>query len=57
MTKKPDKQGPAKRGRPTSPKYEERVHIGASPRDVAKAIMRGPPKPKEQWRYLKDKDK
>ncbi len=55
MTK--ETKNPAPRGRPTSPKHEERVHIDASPRDVAKAIMRSPPKPKEQWRYLKGADK
>ena len=31
-----------KRGRPENPKYQEPVHIDASPKDVARAIMRKP---------------
>ena len=45
----------AKRGRPENPKYQETVRIDAPPEAVAKAIMRKPPKPESEWRYLKDK--
>ncbi len=50
-TAKPKKP---KRGRPENPKYQEAVHIDASPKDVARAIMRKPPKTQSDWRYLKD---
>ena len=43
-----------KRGRPENPKYQETVHIDASPKDVARAIMRKPLKTQSDWRYLKD---
>ena len=51
-TAKPKKP---KRGRPENPKYQETVHIDASPATVAKAIMKKPPKPESEWRYLKNK--
>ena len=51
-TAKPKKP---KRGRPENPKYQETVHIDAAPKDVAKSIMRKPPKPETEWRYLKNK--
>ena len=54
MATKPDRPKP-KRGRPENPKYQETVHIDAPPKDVAKAIMRKPPKPETEWRYLKNK--
>ena len=49
-TAKPSK---SKRGRPENPKYQENIRIDAPPRDVAKAIMKKPPKPESEWRYLK----
>ena len=52
-TAKPKKP---KRGRPESPKYQETVHIDAAPKDVARAIMRKPPKAESEWRYLKNAD-
>ena len=51
-TAKPKKP---KRDRPENPEYQEAVHIDASPKDVVRAIMREPPKPEPEWRYLKDK--
>ena len=45
----------SKRGRPENPKYQELVRIDATPEAVAKAIMKRPPKPEREWRYLKDK--
>ena len=51
-TEKPKK---LKRGRPENPKYQDPVHIDASPKDVARAIMRKSPKPEREWRYLKDR--
>ena len=53
MATKPDKPKP-KRGRPENPKYQETVHIDASPKDVTKAIMQKPPKPENEWRYLRN---
>ena len=50
-----DKPKKPRRGRPENPKYHETVHIDASPKDVARAIMRKPSKPETEWRYLKDK--
>ena len=48
------KENPKKpRGRAS--KYEGRIHIPASPEDVARSLFRGKPKPKEQWRYLKSR--
>ena len=44
-----------KRGRPENPKYQKTVHIDAPPKDVARTIMRKPPKPESEWRYLKNK--
>ena len=46
-----------KRGRPENPKYQEPVQIDATPKNVARAIMRKPPKPESQWRYLKNKSR
>ena len=46
---------PLKRGRPPGGKYEEAVHIDASPSDVARSMFIGKPKPKGEWRYLKKK--
>ena len=45
----------AKRGRPENPKFQKPIHINAAPEAVAKAIMRKPPKPETEWRYLKNK--
>ncbi len=50
-TAKPKKP---KRGRPENPKYQETVHIDASPKDVARACS-SPQKPENDSRYLKDK--
>ena len=49
------KPKPAKRGRPENPKYQETVRIDAPPETVAKSIMKRPPKPESEWRYLKNK--
>ena len=43
------------RGRPPGGKYEEAVHIDASPSDVARSMFSGKPKPNGQWRYLRKK--
>ena len=42
------KKQPAKRS-----KYEEPIHVPATPEQVARSLFRGKPKPKEQWSYLK----
>ena len=36
-------------------KYDEPIKINASPKDVAIAIMRKPPKLQNEWRFLKNK--
>ena len=51
-TEKPKK---LKRGRPENPKYQESIRIDAPPEAVAKSIMKRPPKPETEWRYLKNK--
>ena len=50
-----EKEPKAKRGRPTGGKYEEAVHIDASPSDVARSMFGGKPKPKGEWRYSRKK--
>ncbi len=44
-----------KRGRPENLEYQENISIDASPDAVAKSIMKRPPKPESEWRYLKNK--
>jgi len=51
-TAKPKK---VKRGRPENPKYQETIRVDAPSEAVAKSIMKRPPKPETEWRYLKDK--
>ncbi len=38
---------------PKRSKYDEPIKIDASPKDVAIAIMRKPPKRQSEWRFLK----
>ena len=38
-------------------KYEKPIHIDATPEEVAKSLFNGPPKPKDQWRYLEEDKK
>ena len=45
-----------KGGRPVNPKYEEELSVNGTPEEVAAAIMQGPPKEEEEWRYLKEYD-
>ena len=40
------------RGRPATRRWPD--PIPASPEDVARAIMAGPPKPAGEWRYLRE---
>ena len=54
MKEKEPKQLP-KRGRPSSGKYEEKIHIDATPAQVARSMFGGKPKPKGEWRYLRKK--
>lgn len=42
--------------RKRSSKYEEPIHIEASPEEVAKSLFNGPPKPRGQWRFLKNRN-
>lgn len=44
-----------KRGRPENPRYRENISIDASLDAVAKSIMKRPPMPESEWRYLKSK--
>ena len=50
-----EKEPKAKRGRPSSGKYEEKIHIDATPEQVARSMFGGKPKPKGEWRYLRKK--
>ncbi len=34
-------------------KYEELIHVDATPEEIAQTIFMRKPKPKDQWRYLK----
>ena len=43
-----------KRSRPVNRKFRERLHINAPPEEVARAIMQGPPKADDEWRYPKE---
>ncbi len=45
-----------KGGRPVNPKYEEELGVAGTPEEVAFAIMQGPPKEEQEWRYLKEDD-
>ena len=47
-------QGQRKLGRPPKAMPEP---IPDTPENVARACMQGPPKPKEEWRYLKKEKK
>ena len=47
-----DDKKPAPRGRPVKNIMPE--PIPDTPENIARAIMRHQPKPKGQWRYLKD---
>ena len=49
------KEQEPKRGRPHSGKYNEQIHIDATPEQVARSLFRGKPKPKGEWRYLRKK--
>ena len=40
--------------RKRSSKYEEPIHIDATPEEVAQSLFRGQPKPRDQWRFLKN---
>ena len=40
--------------RKKSSKYKEPIHIEATPEEVAKSLFHGPPKPRDQWRFLKN---
>ena len=43
-----------KEGRKKRPsKYEEPIHIEATPEEIAQTVFAGKPKPKDQWEYLK----
>lgn len=35
-------------------KHEDPIHIDATPEEVAKSLFNGPPKPKHQWRFLRN---
>lgn len=35
-------------------KYDKPIKINASPKAVVKSLFHGKPKPKSQWRYLKE---
>ena len=35
-------------------KYEDSIHIDATPEEVAKSLFHGPSKPRDQWRFLKN---
>ena len=48
MSKEPAPKKPL--GRPVDPKYLEEIKLEATPKDVAVAIMRRPPK--KDWRFL-----
>ena len=50
-----EKEPKRKRGRPSSGKYEEKIHIDATPEQVARSLFRGKPKPKSEWRYMRKK--
>ena len=49
------KETKPKRGRPPSDKYNELIHIDATPEQVARSMFGGKPKPKGEWRYLRKK--
>ena len=46
-----DKSKEGKRGRPARREMPERVPD--SPENIMRSLVTTPPKPKEQWRYLK----
>ena len=51
------KDGNAKPKRTSSKresKYDKPIHIDATMEEVAQAIFSGKPKPKDQWRFLKE---
>ena len=35
-------------------KHDQPIRIDATPQQVARSLFRGKPKPRGQWRYLKD---
>ena len=35
-------------------KYDKPIHINATMEEVAQTIFSGKPKPKDQWRFLKE---
>ena len=47
----------SRKAAPTRPKrkskYEELIHVDATPEEIAQTIFMGKPKPRDQWRYLK----
>ena len=50
----PENGDNSKRTRPKrKSKYEELIHVDATPEEIAQTIFIGKPKPKDQWRYLK----
>ena len=42
------------RRKPRPTKHADRVKIDATPEQVAKSLFAGKPKPRQQWRYLRD---
>ena len=40
--------------RKRSSKHEKPIRIQSTPEEVAKSLFNGPPKPRGQWRFLKN---
>ena len=56
MTKDKEKQNanPKRTKSKRESKYDKPIHIDATMEEVAQTIFSGKPKPKDQWRFLKE---
>ena len=52
--KKKEKEKPKTTKSKRESKYDKPIHIDATMDEVAQTIFSGKPKPKDQWRFLKE---